>query len=165
VGQPMQPGLGRRIVRADDPAGERGDRGDEQDPAEPPFPHGGHRGLGEQERGAQVHGQHLIELGGADVFQRLDAAQPSVADQHIHRAQRGGSDLDQFTGGLRAAQVGADRDHRAARCGDLRCQCLGGLAVGAVAEPQRCPADGQPARQRLSDAATRTGDKRNPAAE
>jgi hypothetical protein len=35
VGQPVQPGLGRRVVRADDAAGERGDRGDEQDPADP----------------------------------------------------------------------------------------------------------------------------------
>jgi len=55
-------------MRADDAAGERGDRGDEQDPAESPVPHGGHRALGEQERGAQVHRQHLIELGGGDVL-------------------------------------------------------------------------------------------------
>ena len=38
VGQPVQSGLGRRIVRADDAAGEGGDGGDEQDPAETPVP-------------------------------------------------------------------------------------------------------------------------------
>ena len=54
--------------------------------------------MGEQERGAQVHRQHLIELGGGDVLQRLDAAQPGVADQHIHRAQCFGGRLDELTG-------------------------------------------------------------------
>jgi hypothetical protein len=43
-----------------------------------------------RERGTQVHCQHLVELGGGDVLQRLDAAQPGVADQHIHRTQRFG---------------------------------------------------------------------------
>jgi hypothetical protein len=36
VGQSVQPGLGRRIMRADDAAGERGDPGDERDAAGPP---------------------------------------------------------------------------------------------------------------------------------
>ena len=34
-----------------------------------------------------------------------------------------------------------------------------------VAEPQRCPAGGQPTCQRLPDAAARTGDERNTATE
>jgi len=37
--------------------------------------------------------------------------------------------------------------------------------VGAIAEAQDGPYGGQQARQRLLDAAARTGDKRNPAAE
>lgn len=78
---------------------------------------------------------------------------------------RFGGRLDELTGGLRAAQVGADRDRRAACRGDLRRQCLGGLAVGAVAERQRCPASGQPGRRGLSDAAAGTGDEHNPATE
>lgn len=36
----VQPGLGRRMMRAGDAAGERGGPGDEQDPAGPRFPHG-----------------------------------------------------------------------------------------------------------------------------
>jgi len=59
----VQPGLGR-MMRAGDAAGERGGPEDEQDPAGPRFPHGARRALGEQQRGAQVHRQHLIELGG-----------------------------------------------------------------------------------------------------
>jgi hypothetical protein len=85
--------------------------------------------------GAQVHRQHLIELGGGDVLQRLDVAQPGIADQHVHRAQRFGGRRDELTGGLRAAQVGADRERPAACRGDLRRERSGGLSLGAVAEP------------------------------
>ena len=46
---------------------------------DPRFPHGARRALGEQERGAQVHRQHLIGLGGGDVLQRLEMTQPGVA--------------------------------------------------------------------------------------
>jgi hypothetical protein len=44
--------------------------------------------------------QHLIELGGGDVLQRMEMAQPSVADQRIasHRARRFGGRLDELTG-------------------------------------------------------------------
>jgi hypothetical protein len=70
------------MMRAGDAAGERGGPGDEQDPAGPRFPHGARRALGEQERGGQVHRRHLIELGGGDVLQRLEMAQPGVAGQH-----------------------------------------------------------------------------------
>jgi hypothetical protein len=65
-----------------------------------PVPAWSRRALGEQERGAQVHRQHLIELGGGDVLQRLEMAQPVVADQHSTstRAQRFGGRLDELTG-------------------------------------------------------------------
>jgi hypothetical protein len=129
-----------------------------QDPAEPTVPHGRHSGLGEHERGAQVHRQHLIEGGGGgDVLQRLDVAQPGIADQHVRRAQRFGGRLDEPTGGLRAAQVSADRERRAACRGDLRRQCPGGLSVGAGAEPRRCPAGGKPAGQGLPASRRRRG--------
>jgi hypothetical protein len=84
-------------------------------------------------------------------------AQPVDADQHSTstRAQPFGGRLDELTGGLRAAQVGADRGRRAAGRGDLRRQCVGGLAVGAVAEPRHGPAGGRPECQRLPDAAAR----------
>ena len=130
------------MMRADDAAGERGGPGDEQDPAGPRFPHGARRALGEQERGARVYRQHLIELGGGDVLQRMEMAQPVVAGQHSTstRARRFGGRLDELTGGLRAAQAGADRGCRASGRGDLRRQCLGGLAVGVLAEPRHGPA-------------------------
>jgi hypothetical protein len=40
---------------------------------------------------AQVHRQHLIELGGGDVLQRLEMAQPGVAGQHSTSAGPGAS--------------------------------------------------------------------------
>ena len=79
------------MMRAGDAAGERGGPGDEQDPAGPRFPHGARRALGEQERGAQVHRRHLIELGGGDVLQRLEMAQSGVAGQHSTSAGPGAS--------------------------------------------------------------------------
>ena len=165
VGQCVRPGRGRRMMRAGDAAGDRGGPGDEQDPAGPRFPHGACRALGEQERGAQVHRRHLIELGGGDVLQRLEMARRCWPAQHIGRARRFGGRLDELTGGLRAAQAGADRGRGAAGRGDLRRQCLGGLAVGGLAEPRHGPAGGRPAWRRLPDAAARAGDQRDPAAE
>jgi hypothetical protein len=47
--------------------------------------------LGEQERGAQVHRRHLIELGGGDVLRRLEMAQPGVAGRHSTSAGPGAS--------------------------------------------------------------------------
>jgi hypothetical protein len=95
------------------------------------------------------------------LFHRLDwLIWVRAASRPVHR--RG---LDELAGGLSAAQVSADRDRRAARRGDLRCQHFGRLAAGAVAKRQQGPADRQPARQRLPDAATRPGDQRNPATE
>ena len=79
------------MMRAGDAAGDRGGPGDEQDPAGPRFPHGACRALGEQERGAQVHRRHLIGLGGGDVLQRLEMAQPVVAGQHSTSAGPGAS--------------------------------------------------------------------------
>jgi hypothetical protein len=71
-------------MRAGDAAGERGGPGDEQDPAGPPFGHGARCALGEQERGARVHRQHLIELGGGDVLRRLEMAQPKLVAERIY---------------------------------------------------------------------------------
>jgi hypothetical protein len=79
------------MMRADDAAGEHGGPGDEQDPAGPRFPDGARRALGQQERGAQVYRQHLIELGGGDVLQRLEMARPVVAGQHRTSAGPGAS--------------------------------------------------------------------------
>ena len=87
VGQPAQPGFRGRIVRPDDPAGERGHRRHEQDPAESARRHARQRALGQQERGAQVDRHHLVEIGGGHFRQRLPAAQPGVADQHRDRAE------------------------------------------------------------------------------
>jgi hypothetical protein len=155
------------MMRAGDAAGERGgpgvskirpDPGSRMEPAARwASRNGAHRS----------HRQHLIELGGGDVLQRLEMAQPVVADQHSTstRAQRFGGRLDELTGGLQAAQVGAARGRRAAGRGDLRRQCLGGLAVGGLAEPRHGSAGGRPACQRLPDAAARAGDQRDPSAE
>jgi hypothetical protein len=148
------------MMRVGDAAGERGDPGDEQDPAGPRFPHGARRALGQQERGAQVHRQHLVEPGGGDILQRLEMAQPGVASTVRPSGRRFGGRLDELTGGLRAAQAGADRGRRAAGRGDLRGQCPGGLA-----EPRHGPAGSQPACQRLPDAAARAGDQRDPSTE
>ena len=166
VGQSVQPGLGRRMMRADDAAGERGDPGDEQDPAGP--------------RSRMEPAAHWASRNGARRFTASISSNwaavmscsgwrwlsPSLLASTAHppgpalRRPPGRADW-----GLRAAQVGADRGRRAAGRGDLRRQCLGGLAVGAVAEPRHGPAGGQPACQRLPDAAARAGDQRDPSAE
>jgi hypothetical protein len=82
-------------------------------------------------------------------------AQPVVAYQHS--TSNPGLTLRRPPGradwGLRVAQVGADRGRGAAGRGDLRRQCLGGLAVGGLAEPRHGPAGGRPACRRLPDAA------------
>ena len=76
---------------------------------------------------------------------RLEMAQPVVAGQRgaSTRARRFGGRLDELTGGLRAAPAGAGRGRRTAGRGDLRRQCVGGLAVGAVAGPRHGPAGGR----------------------
>jgi hypothetical protein len=102
------------MMRADDAAGERGGPGDEQDPAGPRFPHGARRALGEQERGAQVHRQHLIELGGGDVLQRMEMAQPGVAGQHSTSAGPGASAADWMS--WLGPAGGAGRRRPQARC-------------------------------------------------
>jgi hypothetical protein len=109
----------------------------------------------------RFHRRHLIGLGGGDVLQRLEMAQPGVAGQHSTSAGPGG----RADWGLWAAQAGAGRGRGAAGRGDLRRQCLGGLAAGGLAGPRHGPAGGRPACRRLPGAAARAGDQRDPAAE
>lgn len=56
------------------------------------FAHVRQRALGEEERGAQVDSQRLVEQSGVDFFVGRPPAEPSVRDQHVDRAQ-GGLDL------------------------------------------------------------------------
>lgn len=81
---PHQASLAGRVVAAVDPPAVAGDAGDVDDAA--PFlgPHVGHAELGEDEGGAKVDGEHLVEFGEGDVHDVRDAgAVAGVGDKDV----------------------------------------------------------------------------------
>jgi len=144
VGEADQPGLGRRVVGADDPAGEGRDRGDEQDPAEAAVLHPGDDALGQQERRTQVDAMVSSHTPDVDLVERRPGRQPVVGDQRVDRPQLLLDLVDEQLRGPRDEQIGRDRDRAAAGRDDLVGDRLGELdPVAVVDRDQPCP--GRPA--------------------
>lgn len=122
--QPLQAALGRGVVAAVDAAAVGREAADEDDPAPPPLLHGGHAELGEEEAGAEVDAEGVVELLQGDVEDVGDPlAVAGVADEDVRAglAVLARDLLEQALDVLRRGHVGLVR--RDSGAGPLR-QCL-----------------------------------------
>jgi hypothetical protein len=105
VGEGVQAGFGGGVVRSHDPAGKRGARGSEQDSPEALLAHLRQYPAGEEEGGAKVDCQCLVEGDGVHLTIAARPAQPGVGRQHADGPEARLDLVDQPLGGIGVGEV------------------------------------------------------------
>ncbi len=150
LGERHQPTLGSGVCRhTPGSAGLAGTRSDGHDPAVALLPHVRQHPSGAQEAAGQVDGERPVPQLAGRLFERHDGEYAGVDDQHRHRAQGRLDGAERPVHGVLVADITGDPQD----AWMLRCHKVERRHPGAVAR--------QRLRDRLADAARRTGDHGN----
>ncbi len=161
---PRSPNFARGVRRLPGQRDEPEDAADVHDVAA--GAQGGQQGAGERDGGAEVHGEHLVELLHRHLVEPAGQRDPGVVDQQRHL---GRGPQHAFCRRVQRAGITEVDDHlRDPRPGVAAAHLVGdrGEPLGvAVQQHERAPARREAVRELLPDAARRAGDDRGAAGE